>query len=92
MTTAAARQLLRGRSPFRGEWEHTPCSLFGERMRCAARVKNFSKKKTFFENRPASNITEISGGSRTGSTWSASRGSKEFFFASCWKNPHTKKN
>jgi hypothetical protein len=33
MTTTAARQLLRGRSPFRGEWEHTPCSLFGECMR-----------------------------------------------------------
>jgi hypothetical protein len=45
MTTAAARQLLRGRSPFRGEWEHIPCSLFGERMRCAARVKNLSQKK-----------------------------------------------
>jgi hypothetical protein len=45
MTTTAARQLLRGRSPSRGEWEHTPCSLFGERIRCAARVKNLSKKK-----------------------------------------------
>jgi hypothetical protein len=38
MTTAAARQLLRER-------EHIPCSLFGERMRCAARVKNLSQKK-----------------------------------------------
>jgi hypothetical protein len=45
MTTTAARQLLRGRSPFRGEREHTPCSLFGERMRCAARVKNLSKNE-----------------------------------------------
>jgi hypothetical protein len=25
--TAAARQLLRGRSPFRGEWEHIPFFL-----------------------------------------------------------------
>jgi hypothetical protein len=48
MTTTAARQLLRGRSPFRGEWEHIPCSLFGERMRCAARVEDVSKKKKLF--------------------------------------------
>jgi hypothetical protein len=27
-TTTAARQLLRGRSPFRGEWEHIPRVLF----------------------------------------------------------------
>jgi hypothetical protein len=27
-TTTAARQLLRGRSHFRGEWEHIPCLFF----------------------------------------------------------------
>jgi hypothetical protein len=31
--TTAAKQLLRGRPPFRGEWEHIPC-FFGGRMRC----------------------------------------------------------
>jgi hypothetical protein len=43
ITTAAMhRQLLRGRCPFRGEWEHIPC-FFGERIRCAARVKGLNK-------------------------------------------------
>jgi hypothetical protein len=43
-TTTAARQLLRGRSPSRGEWEHIPC-FFLESANVRSRVKNLSKKK-----------------------------------------------
>jgi hypothetical protein len=46
-TTAAARQLLRGRSPFRGEWEHIPCFPFWRAHALRSKSEEpFQKKET----------------------------------------------